>query len=416
MRLAIVGSGISGLVCAWLMSRDNDVVVFEADDRVGGHTHTVDLKSTSGSLAVDTGFIVFNRETYPNFCRILDALGVEDQPTSMSFSVQDLQSGLVYNGTSLNRLFVQRRNLLRPSFHRMVRDILRFNRSSDALLAAAGEELTIREYLREAGLSAEFERHYLVPLGASLWSCPPETFYAFPLRFLLRFLKNHGMTTVNDRPEWRVIKGGSREYVRRLIEPFEHSIRTCSPITSARRSGNGVALQVAGGDLETFDHVIFACHADQALKTLADPSPLEAEILGSFPYQKNDVVLHDDASLLPRAKRAWASWNYRIGAEPVDRATVTYNMNILQGLESRRVHCVTLNETGSIDPDRIIKQLEYEHPIYTARGFAAQPQHHALIDVNRTSFCGAYWGNGFHEDGVNSALAVCRALGRTLES
>ncbi len=415
MRIAIVGSGISGLVAAYLLHRDYEVTLFEANDYLGGHTHTVDVHWQGERHAIDTGFIVCNDRTYPNFLQLLDHLRVPIQPTSMSFSVRSDRTGLEYNGTSLNRLFAQRRNLFRPGFYRMLKDITRFNRESLALLETAGDEVTVGEYVRQHRYSQEFIGQYLVPMGAAIWSCPPGVFRQFPMRFIVEFYHHHGLLSLRNRPQWYVIQGGSWRYVDKLTAGFREQIRLNCPVLSATRYPDFVEIATEGGAPERFDEVIFACHSDQALRILEDASPTERDVLSEFPYQQNTAVLHTDPSVLPRMKKCWASWNYHLPKDETAAATVTYNMNILQSLESRHVFNVTLNETDAIDPARIIQTMTYHHPIYTTKRAAAQARHGELVRQNRTSFCGAYWGNGFHEDGVNSALAVGRAFDQTLE-
>ena len=410
MKIAIIGSGISGLTAAHYLRARHDITVFEANAYVGGHTNTQDVEFDGERHRIDTGFIVFNDWTYPNFIRLLDEIGVPSQPTDMSFSVRCDLTGLEYNGSNLNGLFAQRQNLFRPRFYRMLRDILRFNRESLALLKSDNEELTIGEYIREAKYSQEFVDHYLFPMGSAIWSCPPNTFAQFPIRFVVEFYRNHGLLSVTKRPIWRVIQNGSRTYVDALTRPFRDRIVLNCPVQSVRRSPDGVDVYSAVRGTQRFEHVIFACHSDQALRMLADPRATEIELLGAFPYEANVAVLHTDSTVLPRRRRAWAAWNYHIQNAASEKATVTYNMNILQGLQSRHVFCVTLNGEDHISPQRIIQRIHYQHPIYTTRRAAAQQRHHELIDANDTSFCGAYWGSGFHEDGVKSALAVCQSL------
>lgn len=428
MKTAIIGSGISGLTAAWLLHRTQDVTVFEANDYIGGHTHTIDVNYDGEQFAIDTGFIVYNDWTYPNFIALLEQLGVANQPTSMSFSVRCDRTNTEYNGSSLGGLFAQRRNLFRPRFHRMIRDILRFNRESLALLESDGgepegasdrqsntdgEELTVDEYVKQHGYSEQFASQYLIPMGAAIWSCPPETFGKFPMRFIVEFYRNHGLLSVRNRPQWRVIAGGSHRYVEKLTAPFVDRIRLSSPVTGIERDADGVTIRATGHETERFEQVIFACHSDQALRILGDSATsTERELLGEFPYEENTAVLHTDPTVLPKRRRAWASWNYHVGKDwPGSAATLTYNMNILQSLNARNTYSVTLNSTDQINPERVIDQFVYHHPIYTTRRRAAQERHTELINQNRTSFCGAYWGYGFHEDGVNSALAVCRGLG-----
>jgi len=414
MRIAVIGSGISGLTAAYLLSRRHEVAVFEANDYIGGHTHTVPVKTEDEEHAVDTGFIVFNERNYPNFTRLLALLGVPSQPTSMSFSVRSDRSGLEYNGTSINRLFVQRSNLLKPSFHRMVRDILRFNREAEETVLGMADDMTVRQFVEQHGYSNEFAEQYLIPLGASLWSSPARIFRRFPIRFVVEFLANHSMLQANGRPTWRVVRGGSWKYVEKLTAPFRDRVRLQCPVHAVERRPDGVQVAYQGGS-ESFDEVVFSCHSDQALRMLrADSSPQERTLLQAFPYQANAAVLHTDPSVLPKRRKAWASWNYHVPEHDRDSVSVTYNMNILQSLRSSSVFNVTLNETDSIAPERVLGRYSYEHPVFTSSRSAAQQRHGEVIRNNRTSFCGAYWGYGFHEDGVRTALAVGAAYGEVL--
>ncbi len=412
MKIAIIGTGIAGNVAAFHLQRGHDISVFEAGGHVGGHTHTHTVTAGGETHAIDTGFIVFNDWTYPNFIELLTELGVESQPSDMSFSVRVENDGLEYNGTSLNSLFAQRRNLFRPSFHRMIRDILRFNRESLKLLVR-GEEVALGEYLETQGYSREFIDHYLIPMGAAIWSTDPTRMLGFPARYFVRFLHNHGMLSVDERPQWRVIRGGSARYVDKLTAPFADRIRLNTPVESVRRLPDRVLVKARGQEAERFDHVFFACHSDQALALLADANRLEREVLGAIPYQENEVVLHTDSSLLPRRRLAWAAWNYHVPAEAGERVALTYNMNILQNLKARETFCVTLNRTDQIHPDRIIKRLTYHHPLYTRAAVAAQARQHEVNGANRAYFCGAYWRYGFHEDGVVSALKALKHFERT---
>jgi len=411
MKIAIIGSGISGLVAAYRLRESHDITLFEANDYIGGHTNTVDVDFQGDRQTIDTGFIVFNDRTYPNFEKLLDELGIESVPTSMSFSVSCSRSGLEYNGSSLNGLFAQRLNLARPRFYRMLGDILRFNRSAPRhLYEGEIDAMTVGDYLRLHGYGEEFTQYYLLPMGAAIWSCPTGTFADFPIRFVIEFYEHHGLLSLKNRPQWRTIQGGSRSYVEAMTESFRHRIRLQTPIEQVRRGHEYVELAYGPGRRERFDEVIFACHSDQALRILADPSPVERELLGAFPYSDSVAVLHTDESVLPQHKRAWASWNYHLRTDQAESATVTYNMNELQHLLSPHIYCVTLNETDRIDPKKVIRRIRYSHPIFTINRRAAQGRHPEVIRQNRTSFCGAYWGNGFHEDGVRSALAVCSAF------
>ena len=420
MKIAIVGAGISGMVAAFLLHREHDVTVFEAADYIGGHTNTITVDWQGTNYDVDTGFIVFNDWTYPHFIQLLDRLGVESQPSEMSFSVRCERTGLEYGGTTLNTLFAQRRNILRPTFHRMIRDILRFNREAPLLLDQVGSGPSLGEYLGTNRYSCEFIRHYIIPMGAAIWSASHAGMCEFPAKYLVLFFKNHGMLSVDERPTWRVIKGGSHAYVRELTRPFLDRIHLNCPVLGISRYPDWVEIrcQLQRQQFRSlrFDAVILACHSDQALAMLADPSPQEKEVLGAMSYQENEAVLHTDAALLPRRRLAWAAWNYHLPVTPSDRAVVTYHMNRLQRLSATCQFCVTLNHTQAIDPSRILRRFTYQHPVYTPQSVAAQQRHAEINGVNRTFYCGAYWGFGFHEDGVKSALDVCRHFGKGLDA
>jgi len=406
MRVAIVGSGISGLVVAHLLRRDHAITVFEANDYVGGHTHTVDVDLEGEQLAVDTGFIVYNERNYPNFTQLLNQLGVQTQRSTMSFSFRQDKPELEYNGSTVRQLFAQPRNLVRPRFYRMLADIVRFNKSAPAAIANGAASLTLGEYVDASRFSQEFVDHYLVPMGAAIWSSPAARVLDMPAAFFVRFFENHGMLTIDDRPEWRTVVGGSARYVERLIATFADRIRLNSPVRQVRRADDHVLV-----DDERFDEVVIASHSDQALRMLADPSDAEREILSAIPYQANEVVLHTDTQLLPRRRRAWAAWNYHMSGEPDQPVGVTYNMNILQSLTASETLCVTLNDIDGISPDRVIERFRYFHPLFTTEGIQAQQRHGEISGKRRTHYCGAYWRNGFHEDGVASALAVGREFG-----
>jgi len=403
MKIAIIGSGIAGNVAAHRLHKEHEITVFEAGAHVGGHTHTHEIDSHGERYAIDTGFIVFNDWTYPNFIALLSELGVESQASVMSFSVHNEASGLEYNGTTINTLFAQRSNLLRPSFYRMLRDIVRFNREAPALLASS-TDIALGDYLAAHHYSSEFIGDYLVPMGAAIWSTDPARMLAFPARFFVRFFENHGMLSVDARPQWRAIRGGSARYVDKLVAPFRGRIRLNTPVESVRRMRDCVLVKARGAEAQRFEHVFLACHSDQALGLLADATPLERQILGAIPYQENEAVLHTDTSMLPHARRAWAAWNYHVVRESSERVALTYNMNILQSLAARETFCVTLNHSERIAPVKIIKRLVYHHPLFTPAGVAAQQRQHEINGQQRTYFCGAYWRFGFHEDGVVSAL------------
>ena len=404
MKIAVIGTGIAGNVAAWHLSKDHDITVYEAGSHVGGHTHTHDIVHHGRHHAIDTGFIVFNDWTYTNFINLLDELGVESQVTDMGFSSRCETSGLEYNGSSLNRLFAQRRNIIRPGFHRMIRDILRFNRESRELIDKDSETLTLGHYLKAQRYGQLFIDNYIIPMGAAIWSTDPQQMLAFPACHFVRFFDNHGLLNVKNRPQWRVIKGGSREYVKRLIAPFKDRIRLNQAVAAVKRLPTHVEVRTASGEIEHFDELFIATHSDQALNMLTDPSNLERAVLGAIPYSTNDVVLHTDTSLLPKHRRTWAAWNYLRRRDNDGRVSVTYNMNILQGLQATETFCVTLNDTQSIDPEKIIRHMQYQHPLFTASGVAAQRRHREINGKHRTWYCGAYWRFGFHEDGVVSAL------------
>ena len=407
MKIAIVGTGIAGNVAARELHREHDLTVFEADGHIGGHTHTHELEIEGRTVNVDTGFIVFNRRTYPLFSELLATLRVPSRESSMSFSVRCEASGLEYNGTNLDGLFAQRRNLLRPSFLGMVADILRFNREAPRLLEAAGGEKSLAEFLAEGRYGRAFVDQYLVPMGAAIWSTDPARMLSFPARFFVRFLHNHGMLTVDDRPVWRTVAGGSARYVERLVAPFRERIRLRTPVESIRRIPGGVMVKAKGAAPTRYDAIFLACHSDQALRLLEDPTPEERAVLGAIGYSRNEAVLHTDERLLPRSRRAWAAWNYHRLVEAGAPVALTYNMNILQGLETRRPLLVTLNRGEGIAPGRVLRRMTYHHPLFTPAAVAAQARHPEL-DRDRTFYCGAYWRFGFHEDGMWSALEALR--------
>lgn len=409
MRIGIVGSGVSGLTAAHLLHPEHEVVVFEADDRVGGHVHTVQVDEDH---AVDTGFIVFNHETYPTFCRLLDRLDLlPGQPTRMSFSVSCERTGLEYEGSSLDHLFAQRRNLVRPSFLRMVRDLLRFYRDAERFLEEEPDsDVTLGDFLGRRRHGAWFVEKHLEPLISALWSAPPREALSFPFRFLAGFFHNHGMLRVRNRPQWYVVPGGSKAYVERLIPSFREAIRLNEPVLRVRREGEGVSLTSRSGT-ERFDEVVLACHADTALALVPEADEEERELLAAFPYQGNEVVLHTDESLLPRRRKCWASWNAKIPRDEGALPTLSYDMNILMGLPGERTFVVSLNQTPLIDPEAVIRVLRYDHPQFSLRSEAAQKRHSEMIRRRGLSYCGAYWGFGFHEDGAASGARVAEAFG-----
>lgn len=416
-RIAVIGSGISGLTCAHVLSVKHQVTVFEANDYIGGHTATVDIPYDGQTYAVDTGFIVFNDRTYPRFQKLLSHLGVQPKPTQMSFSVHNPHTGLEYNGHTLASLFAQKRNLFRPQFWGFLREILRFNQSCQAIYQSQHyPKQTLGEYLIRHKFSPYFAEHYILPMGAAIWSASIEEIKEFDLRFFIQFFEHHGLFNIKDRPQWYVLEGGSRTYIPELIKPFADSIHLNTPIISVTRQHNKVQLTTAQQQVHEFDQVIFACHSDQALAMLKDANAEEQKILSALPYQNNEVVLHTDISLLPDRPAAWASWNYRLTGDPHQPATVTYNMNILQQFsQDAPTFCVTLNQTQAIDPEKIIRKFVYAHPLFSQQSMAAQQQRNLISGHHNTHFAGAYWHNGFHEDGVRSALDVCEFFNLTLD-
>ena len=416
-KIAVIGSGIAGLSAAHVLSREHEVSLFEANDYLGGHTHTQDVELGGKTYPVNTGFIVYNDWTYPNFIKLMDQLGVESEASDMSFSVRCENTGLEYNGTSLNSLFAQRLNIIRPKFLFMVKDILRFNKQTVELLAKdeVDDEQTLGQFVIENGYSDAFVNYYIVPMGAAIWSASVAVMMDFPLRFFLRFFNNHGMLSVDDRPQWRVLKGGSRSYIEPITRSYKDRIHLNTPIRQVLRHEGGVDIITKQGDTLRFDQVVFACHSDQALAMLAEPTRAESEVLGALPYQNNHVVLHTDESLMPKKKLAWAAWNYHIPQRANDCAMVTYNMNILQNFDDApETLLLTLNRNQEINQAKIIAKYEYTHPVFTQDGIKAQARHADISGHNRTHYCGAYWFNGFHEDGVKSGLRVAEAFGLSL--
>ncbi len=402
MKIAIIGSGIAGNVAAYHLNKKHDISVFESNDYVGGHTHTHDIELQGKQYSVDTGFIVFNHKTYPNFVKLLNQLGVSEQLSTMSFGVKCQKTGFEYMGSTINSLFAQRRNLLRPAFWKMIREILRFNREAKAIVSSDEDNITLGDYLQQGNYSQMFIEYYLVPMAAAVWSADLTLMYQFPARYLIRFFHNHGLLNVRDRPDWYVIKGGSKTYVEALTREFKDKIRLSSPVTKIERLDKGVAITSRQGT-EQFDAVFIACHSDQALALLHAPTELEQQILGAIRYQPNEILLHTDSSVMPTRRRAWAAWNFHLLDGNQGRVPVTYNMNILQSLDCEEQFCVTLNNSDAVDPAKVLKRLNYQHPIYTQASVAAQARQ-SEINKNGLYFCGAYWRYGFHEDGVVSAM------------
>lgn len=418
MRIAVIGTGISGSLVARLLSTQHEVTVFEANHYAGGHANTVDVTLSGKTYPVDTGFMVYNHRTYPNFCRLLEMLCIHSHPSDMSFSVSCSKTGVEYQGSSLNGLFAQRSNLLRPSFLRMLSDITRFNRAGMSAVTeksiAPGQ--TVGEILAALHVGDHFIQQYLIPMSAAIWSSTPGSILEFPAEFMLGFFANHGLMQLRDRPQWRTIRNGSRQYVEALLAPLASQVRLNSPVESVIRSRRQVTVKAAGQSCEYFDEVVFASHADQCLSMLADPTPQEREILTAFPYQRNEAVLHTDTNCLPNCERAWASWNYHIQPGKDECASVTYDLSRLQNHRSPVPILLTLNESHRIDRHKILRTFDYYHPAYSLASIAAQRKFEQISGKNRTHFCGAYWGYGFHEDGVNSALAVAQHFDMGLEA
>ena len=412
MRIAVVGSGISGLASAWLLSGRHHVTLFEANDYFGGHTHTHSVEQQGRRYRIDSGFIVHNPSHYPLLTRMFHELNVASQPTTMSFSVHSEASGLEYNAATLDTLFCQRRNLASPRFIGMVRDLMRFYREAPALVNSSETGITLGDYLTEHEYGAAFRDEHLVPMASALWSSPRTQILGFPVRYLVQFMANHQMLQVSDRPQWRVVRDGSSSYVRALRARWAVRERLNCAVRAIRRLAAGIAVESAAG-IEHFDHVVLACHSDQALALLPDADEREQSILGAMPYQRNDTVLHTDAGVLPVRRKAWAAWNAWLPRDPGEACTVSYCMNLLQGIESPEPFVVTLNRTAAIHPDKVLSRMQYHHPVYSHASVAAQARKPEIQGRRRTWFAGAYWADGFHEDGMRSAVETCRALGVT---
>lgn len=410
MRIAVVGSGIAGLASAWLLSRKHEVTLFEANDYLGGHTHTHDVEQAGVRYRVDSGFIVHNPTHYPLLTQLFEQLGVVSQPTAMSFSVHSEASGLEYNAATLDTLFCQRRNLLSPRFLGMVRDLTRFYREAPALLSRPDDMTSLGDYLRRHGYGAAFRDEHLIPMASAPWSSPPTQILQFPARYLVQFMANHQMLQISDRPQWRVVQGGSSTYVAAMRAQWSVSERLNCPVFSVTRTGEGVCVDSAAG-VEHFEQIVLACHSDQTLALLGDASEREQSILGAMTYQANDAVLHTDASVLPRLRKAWAAWNAWLPRDRAPPCTVSYCMNLLQGVDSPAPFVLTLNRSEAIDPEKVLARMHYQHPVYTAASVYAQTRKAEIQGARRTWFAGAYWGWGFHEDGMRSAVEVASSLG-----
>ncbi len=409
-KVAVVGGGISGMVSAWLLHHKHDVRLYHNQDYLGGHTHTHTFEADGSMWAVDSGFIVYNDKTYPNFMKFLQRLNVDGRPTSMSFSVISEPDNLEYNGTSLNALFAQRLNLVRPKFWRMISGILAFNKECKQLLHEPANDETLAEFLRRHSFPQELATYYIKPMTAAVWSAGTRCVNDMPIHFIARFFENHGFLNINDRPQWYTVKGGSNVYARRVAQDLGSRIVMNQGVVGVRRVLGKPEVKTSDRDWVAYDHVILACHSDEALNLLTDATAGERLILGDIPYVANDILIHTDTRLMPKRKLAWAAWNYHLFDADSDDVSVTYNMNILQGHTCPTQFLVSLNCKDHVDPKKILRKLSYHHPVYTTRTVAAQARHHEISGVGGTHFCGAYWANGFHEDGVVSALRVVNAI------
>tara|TARA_B100000902_G_scaffold254714_1_gene241135 strand:+ start:230 stop:1477 length:1248 start_codon:yes stop_codon:yes gene_type:complete len=415
MKIAIIGSGISGLTSAYLLNRKHDVTIFEANDYIGGHTHTHKIKLDGNNYFVDTGFIVYNERTYPNFIKLLDQLNIERQLSTMGFSVKSVSQDYEYAGESLNTLFAKRSNIFRIGFWKMLYEMYRFGKNADSVGQGLDVSMTLGDFLHDENYSKEFINYFIIPMGAAIWSTPANKVLGMPAYFFIKFFYNHGMLEIFNRPKWWVIKNGSSEYIKKIISGYKDRIHLSTSVKKVSRVDDGVEISLSSGENTLkFDSVIFATHSDQALEILSDPSDAEKEILGLIPYQKNEILLHTDSSVLPKRKLAWASWNYQLDSNPDAPVVLTYNMNILQSLESEKTFCVTLNDYNSVDKSKVLKKITYHHPLFDVNAIEAQKRKSEINGVNNTYYCGAYWRNGFHEDGVVSALDVCKLFGERL--
>ncbi len=412
-KIAVIGSGISGLVSAYLLNKKHDVTLFEKNDYLGGHTHTHEILDGNNILNVDSGFIVYNENTYPNFIKLLDELEVDRQMTTMGFSVKSNHKDFEYSGNSLNSVFSQRRNLFNPQFLRMLWDISRFNKKAINDIDNLSLEKTLDEYLKENSYSSSFINNYIIPMGSAIWSTSPRMMVDMPALFFIKFFNNHGLLKISNRPQWWVVKNGSNQYVKKIIDRSSINIKLSSKIKSINREHDKVQIATSQSKY-SFDKVVIATHSDQALKLLANPTSNEKNILGNIKYQKNTALIHTDTSILPNRNRAWSSWNYLLGNQKDEAVILTYNMNILQNLKSNLTYCVTINNNQKINKNKIIKEIVYHHPLFTIDSVRAQQSYDKINGFNNTFFCGAYWGNGFHEDGVNSALKVCSKFNLSL--
>lgn len=415
MKIAVIGSGISGLSSAYLLSTQHTVTLFEAAPRLGGHTHTHNIERSDGNWSVDTGFIVFNERTYPNFIRLMKLFGIEGRLSNMSFSVRNEVTGFEYKASTLDTIFAQRGNLLNPAMYRLISEIYRFKKESAHFLDKPDGEISLEAYLKENKFSELFITHFILPMGAAIWSSSIKIMMNFPAQFFMRFFQNHGFLEMKSKPNWFTVPGGSSSYIPHLVAPLEDRIHLDTPIRNLMRYDDHVELFTDEHEPLSFDCAVIATHADQALKIISDLTNRERDVLSAFPYQANKTILHMDTGLMPTKRKAWASWNYHITKYADEPVGVSYNMNILQGLKTRDNFIVSLNRSHGIVKDKILRTMNYHHPIFTEASIPAQQQQDAINGQKRTYFCGAYWRYGFHEDGLVSALNVCRRFGIDLE-
>ena len=406
MKIAIVGSGISGNSLAYTLSKEHDITLFEKNNRLGGHSHTHEIIIQGKKINVDTGFIVFNKKTYPLFTKLLDELNVHYEKSDMSFSVFSKDRNFEYNGTTLNTLFSQRKNIFNYKFIKMIYEIIKFNKVALTLLSAK-TEISLETFLRQNNFSDYFCKNYILPMGSAIWSSNINSMLKFPAVFFVKFFNNHGMLNINDRPQWLTVTNGSKEYVEKLTASIKKNIRLNCPVKAVKRNKDSVEVKSSDGT-EIFDYIFFACHSDEALKLIIDPSAKEKEVLSSIPYSKNEVTLHTDESIMPNNKLTWAAWNYNIDSTNDMPIALTYNMNILQNLKTQQTILVTLNDNGNINPEKVLKKINYDHPLFSLKSVEAQKNYGIISGVNRTGYAGAYWGNGFHEDGISSAYKAIK--------
>ena len=413
MKIAIIGSGISGLTSAYLLHKKHDITLFESNNYIGGHTNTITVNDENNNqLNVDTGFIVYNNDTYPNFVKILNKLKVETQPSTMSFSLSCERSGMEYGTGNLKALFGNKSNIINFQFYKLLFGIFTYFKKAKTFLKHNNDfSYTVHDFIKSAKINNYTYEKFILPMASAIWSTNFDEIEQMPAKYLFEFYKNHDLLSINPSKKWRVIKGGSKQYVSKLIKPFENRIRINSKVHSIKRDKNTIYLKTDHNEKEEFNAVILACHSDQALKILEDSTNQEKEILANIPYQLNQAILHTDTSVLPKNKKMWSSWNSYIPKEQNSNVSLTYNMNILQSIKSKNTFCVSINMENNINPSKIIKKINYSHPTFNKKSVFAQSQKNKISGIKNTYFAGAYWRYGFHEDGVLSALDVCKNFG-----